>query len=585
MKQQRFVCWINVSQTPAHRQHYSIIIAFLLLSAGALAVGFRVYLCQAQAYAIIALSICTMAIVLLNNAHRRDSLVEIKKNVYCADLSKSSHIAVTPGRLSSDVISSYERLYFTRIRVWLPLVVWLTWIAYGTLFHSGKHDESVEHELLIDLAAVGKEIPSALRIIRLYSLSACGLLSVLLTQIYKGRGTSSIVAMSNSEKVCQTAIWIAFGTLLFFPAIESTAQALVPLRLMARTTLFYILFILSENVNRLVHYERWIICYQPFTQAILIAIQIALGRARPMKLNEERAKELASGVDRMAPPPPVPKLKKPNSIELITNELINYCAILQSAWILVAGETVYAVAFFQVLILLVLHIHMRKRIIAAAQDRSPDFFVVNQTIPPVLPFTTKNNFAGSFVAQQTANSNNKSSSSSSSNNSGEDTESEECSPRKEAPPIASDPISTAPIEKRSSRSRLTSSQSLAVGPIISPIANGPPIFSKLSEAVLCQQQHQQAPPPSTTKTTTMTTEMIVSSSPQAVQRRRNTPSPPSLATITSQILTPNQSAPAAAATPTLQPARTSSNNEARIRRLAMAALESATGEHEENQSK
>jgi hypothetical protein len=532
-----------------------VLFGYILLAIGALCVGFRVYLCQAQAYAIIALSIITMIITLLHNAHRRDSIVEIKKNVYCADLANTSHIAVTPGRLSGDVTSSYERLYFTRIRVWLPLIIWLAWIAYGTLFHSGKHADHTEHELLIDLASVGNETPALLRTGRLYTLALCGLASTLLTQYFRRNPSSTIVAMSNTEKTLQCILWLVFGALLFFPAIESTAQALLPLRLIARTSFFYTLFILNENLNRLVHYERWLCCYQPFTQAILVAIQIALGRAKPMRLSEDKAKELALKIDKMAPPPPMPELKRPNSSELLSSELVNYCAVLQSAWVLVAGDSIYPLAFLQVVFVLAMHIYMRKRIVAVAQERSPSLFVVNQQIPPVLPFTTKNNSGTNFVSQQLVDS--------------PDNSREECSPRIDtlAPPPISLQITNEP-SRRNSRPRSSMPDQLVVVEI-SRAASAQSTSSRLSEAILCQ---------STTTTTTS------SSSPQAtpaVPRRRNTPSPPNQANITPSIptLAPNSPLPQQQQQPLQLQLSTSTNsrsNEAKLRRLALAALSGPT---------
>ena len=402
---QRCVCWINVSQTPTHRQWKAIVITLLLLEAGALAVGFRAHLCQAQAYAIIVLAIFAMTSMLLYGSLRRDSLVEIKKEVYCADLSRSSHIAVTPGRLSVDVVSSYERLYFSQVRLWLPLFVWLVWVAYGALFHSGPHSDKIEHDLLIDLGNVGENTPALLKQLHLYSLAFCGLASLALTGWFRRDtkdGSSSSVVIPIAEQRWQTLLWVLFALLLFFPSRESTAQALVPSMLAARTALFFVLFVLAESVNRLVHYERWLRCYRAFTQAILVAIQIALGGAKPMTLKEDRIKDMENGIDTMAPPPPVPRLKRPNSSTLISAELVKYCSILQSAWILLANERLYPLAFLQVLAMLFAHAHMRKKMIAVARERSADFFVVNQDPTSLhLPISSRGALRNNLPARHT----------------------------------------------------------------------------------------------------------------------------------------------------------------------------------------
>jgi hypothetical protein len=402
---QRCVCWINVSQNATHRQWKAIIFSFVLLEAGALSVSYRAHLCQAQAYAIIVLAIIAMANMLLYGSLRRDSVVEIKKEVYCADLSKSSHIAVTPGRLSADVVSSYERLYFSQVRLWLPLLVWLVWVAYGALFHSGPHSNNVEHELLVDLGNVGESTPALLKEARLYALAFCGIGSILLTGWFRRDtkdGTSSSVIVPVAEQRWQSLLWLLFALLLFFPSRESTAQALVPSLLAARTALFFVLFVLSESMNRLVHYERWLRCYRAFTQAILVAIQIALGGAKPMTLKEDRIKDMENGIDTMAPPPPAPRLRRPNSATLISSELVKYCSIMQSAWILLASERFYPVAFAQVLAILVTHAHMRKTMIAVARERSTDFFVVNQDPGSLhLPFSSRSGTRNNLPVRRT----------------------------------------------------------------------------------------------------------------------------------------------------------------------------------------
>ena len=397
----RSVCWINVSQIPTNSQRWSIIAIFIPLVVGSLAVAFRVYLCQAQAYAIILLTIIAISTMLLHTSQRRESIVKIKKEVYCADLSQTSHIAVTPGRLSRAVVSSYEQLYFSRVRVWLPLIVWLVWVAYGSLFHSGEHNDDIHNALLVDLTNVGADTPKALRLARLYLLAFCALGSMCVTQYFRRRESrepeSTIVKMSEAEQRWQCRFWFLFGVLLFFPAQESTAQALLPTRLLARTGFFFVLFILSESLNRLVHYERWIRCYHSFTQAILVAVQISLGKAKTMPLKEDRTKELVKCIDKMEPPPPVLEPRKQNSPDLLTSEIVKYCAVLQSSWILFASEAVYPVALFQVVLLLVMNKRLRNSIVDLVNERA-EFFLVNQDpLTQQLPVTSKNNFRNAVV--------------------------------------------------------------------------------------------------------------------------------------------------------------------------------------------
>lgn len=403
MSQHLRECWLNVSQNPSHRHYRSILAVFTMLVAGALAVGFRVYLCQAQAYAMILLTIVAAIMALLHNAQRRDSIVKIKKEVYCADLSDVSHIAVAPGRLSGEVASSYERLYFTRMRTWVPLVVWLIWVAYGSLFHSGKHVEHSPHELLIDLAGVGEQVPATLRVARIYLLAFCGIGSVLLSLFYRRRDErnpeSTVLKMSEQEQAWHSRLWILFSFLLFIPSVDSTAQGLLPLRLVARTTMFYVLFVLSESFNRLLHHERWLRNYKPFTEAVLVAIQIALGRAKPRKLKEQKERELAAALESMEPPSPIVNPRKSNAHDMFTSEIVKYCAVLQSAWVLVANDSVYPIALLQTLFLLFMHAKVRRTVIATSQSQANDLFVVNSKGTPVLPVTSRNNSSNNLVSR------------------------------------------------------------------------------------------------------------------------------------------------------------------------------------------
>jgi hypothetical protein len=221
------------------------------------------------------------------------------------------------------------------------------------------------------------------------------------TQYFRRRESrepeSTIVKMSEAEQRWQCRFWFLFGVLLFFPAQESTAQALLPTRLLARTGFFFVLFILSESLNRLAHYERWIRCYHSFTQAILVAVQISLGKAKTMPLKEDRTKELVKCIDKMEPPPPVLEPRKQNSPDLLTSEIVKYCAVLQSSWILFASEAVYPVALFQVVLLLVMNKRLRNSIVDLVNERA-EFFLVNQDpLTQQLPVTSKNNFRNAVV--------------------------------------------------------------------------------------------------------------------------------------------------------------------------------------------
>jgi hypothetical protein len=486
----RSVCWINVSQRPTHRQAVSIASIFVLLTIGSLAVAFRIYLCQAQAYAIIVLTIIAGSTMLLHTSQRRESLVKIKKEVYCADLSQTSHIAVTPGRLSGTVVSSYEQLYFTRVRVWVPLIVWLVWVAYGALFHSGPHTEHVSHELLIDISNVGDETPAMLRVARLYLLVFCALSSMAITQWFRRRDAResevTIVKMSEGEQRWQCRIWLLFALLLFFPARESTAQALLPMRLLARTSLFLVLFVLSESVNRLVHYERWIRCYHGFTQAILVAIQISLGKAKTMPLKEERAQELVKCIDKMEPPPPVLEPRKQNSPDLLTNEIVKYCAVLQSSWVLFASEAVYPVALFQVLVFLFMNRRLRQSVVQLVHERSAEFFIVNQDpLTQQLPVTSRNNFRNRNLPTTLLHE--------------EEDREKECPPRTRAPSQIARPVLLSKISAKESpeKDRLDSPVSTTLTTLKSSpsVALPSPIRKPPVPRTLSIPRHPSTPPP------------------------------------------------------------------------------------------
>lgn len=406
---QRRVCYINVSQTPMHRQARSLFAALLLLLAGSLAVGFRVYLCQAQAYAIIALTLAAACVFLVHSSQRKDSVVKIRRNVYCSDLSQTSQIAVVPGRISADVVSSYERLYFTRARIWLPLFVWLAWIAYGALFHSGQHAEHIVHELLIDVAAVGEQVPELVQRFRVYLLALCAFASLAATNVARFQRTAAAAASASAaaasvsdssestsrEKETQAVVWVVFILSLFLPAIDSTGQALLPARLAARTAFFYVLFVLCESLDRLVHYERWLVAYRDPTRAVLVAMQIALGRAKPMTLRKSKVNDLSSQIEALSPPSPLVEPRHPHSADLLRSEAVKYTSVLQSAWLLVASESAYALAFAQVLLVLALHVHVRRRIVAHIRDKQHGYLCVNQDphtvqqTAPILPLTSR----------------------------------------------------------------------------------------------------------------------------------------------------------------------------------------------------
>lgn len=381
------LCYINVSQMPMNRQARSAMVIFATLMLGSLAVGFRVYLCQAQAYAMIALSIFSVCIFLVHKSQRNESVVKIMRGVYCSELAQTSQIAVIPGRMSVEVASSYERLHFTRVRVWIPLFVWLAWVAYGSLFHSGRHSEHVVHELLVDLAAVGEGVPALVQRFRVYALVLCGFASIAATNLARYRQDSR-------ERDSQGVIWVVFLVSLFLPAIDSTAQALVPAKLAARTAFFFVLFLLSESFNRLVHYELWLANYRETTRAILIAVQIALGRAKPMKLNRDMVGDVSKQIDSLSSSTST----ESSGSDLMKSKVVKYNCVLQSAWLLVASDVAYPFAFLQVLLILALHVHIRRRILANIAEKQSGYLCVNHGQTSVLPVTARNNLDEPLLA-------------------------------------------------------------------------------------------------------------------------------------------------------------------------------------------
>lgn len=439
--------WVSVSPHRSHQYMKEFFFVCALLFVGCVAVAYRVYVCQLQAYAMLILVIFVAVLNLRYRSLRQECTVEASRTqLYCLDLGTESSISLVVGRHARLMKSNYERLHHMPTRMWLMLALWLSWIAYGSLFHSGEH-AAAENDLLVDLAHVGASTPQTLRVLRVYVLAFNAIVSLLLSpplfvsfdEHYRHRPVVQDASeeddpnesVSNALPTSRTSIYYRlvafvyslisghplhfatiFFVLLFFPVAESTPQALLPTQLFARTSLFAALFFISEVFERTKHFVDWLAAYRPETAGVLVGVQMALGnvqrKALPVKGRAAISGAIGVGHTNI--------LSDSNGRTFsLSRELSNWSIIVRSAWILVASSSVIWCALVQLLITLVLIYRMRASVYGIVQQRAnllrlkstqherTPVFLPQQQQQPILPVTMKNGLENAQLIENDTN--------------------------------------------------------------------------------------------------------------------------------------------------------------------------------------
>jgi len=347
--------WIDASRAPSWTHLSAFLGAATVLVVGAFGVAYRVYWCRMPA--IVALGVGVLAAVLYVRAKamKRDRSIKTVRAVYSLDYANVTQCAFAIGRHIQLTASNYERLHYAPLRLWLLLLLWIAWIFYGAVFHSGEHVHT-EDSLLIDLTGVGGDTPHLLRIARLYLLALNAAASIWFDAALPTRDDILERGGESSDGHDKSLLFtIVFVVLLFFPTPDSTPQALHALQLMSRTLAYAALFLACELFDNSLHYLRWLTVYSKSTADLLAGMQMALGNVvrRPLQQPQQQQQPQQSGA---TPPLVVSDVMRSFNLR---STLAQWSVIVRSAWILVASAEVNYLVPLQVLFMLALLTRMR----------------------------------------------------------------------------------------------------------------------------------------------------------------------------------------------------------------------------------
>jgi hypothetical protein len=312
--------WISVAQSPIRKQLAIDALLFLLLSLASAAVANRERLCQLQAYAVLLVSLAAVAFYAHYCQTKREATVETLRKPYCVDCHGESRGALVVGRRSSEVASAYERMHVPLARRHIFIVIWLAWIAYGSIFHEAQHE--LEEDSVLQTVSHSAATAHYVRWLRVFALWFIAMLDTL-------RRSTLHIGWASA----------VFYLLLFFPSHDSTPQALSGAELFARTALFLTLAVLSEALQRVEHYCQWIEGYDNTYQTHLAGLLMALGQAMPLKPRVARTS------DQLFIPILDPGVAGRDFS--LTVYLVNWRLVLRAAWILVSCNAAIGFALLQ----------------------------------------------------------------------------------------------------------------------------------------------------------------------------------------------------------------------------------------------
>jgi hypothetical protein len=368
--------WVDVSCAPSYERFRPFIISLVVQIFGCIGVAYRVHICKMPAFVVLFVGALSGMLYLNAKALRKERSIKTFRSIYSLDFANVTTVAYAVGTDVKLTSSNYERLHFFPVRIWLMLLLWVAWILYGAVFHSGEHVHT-EDELLRDLTGVGTETPHLLRVTRLYVLAVNAIAAIFYASRTLVKPSESLergfsmlpggsgVADDPTDR--NSGGWPMFFTtvffvLLFLPTPDSTPQALHPIQLLSRTLVFDALFLSSELFDRTLHYAFWLVSYTKSMADMLAGTQMALGRVVRKPLLTTGAGN-GDHLDAIAPPP-VALAEVFRSFSLVQT-LSQWSIVVRSAWILVASAEVHYLALVQLLITAILVIRMRSSAIDA----------------------------------------------------------------------------------------------------------------------------------------------------------------------------------------------------------------------------
>ena len=323
--------WIDVTQYIDFKFFLASLAAFLALELAAWGVANRAIWCQLQAYTGIGLLVL---VLLTRERERRDKtelLVKPMDSVYCASCCSTESISVIVGSRAREYDNTvYQQLYVPMVRNSLMLALWLSWLAYGALFHEGRH-EHAENSALSAVVGFSAYLPQALRTARALAYFVLALLSLV----------------EPRTALVHTVIAVL---LLPFPTGSATPQSLTLISLAARTSLFVALFVVAEIFELNSVHCRWLRKHDNDKAVTLAACEMALERAKRVRLKRVEQPAGANSTDTIIDVGDESAFGRRYSPHMATRYFL---VALRSAWILVVSHSFMVLGVLQLALMFV----------------------------------------------------------------------------------------------------------------------------------------------------------------------------------------------------------------------------------------
>lgn len=337
--------WIDVSCGSPRQQTLADGAALVLLGTSVLAFAARDILCQLQAYVLLALGICTLALYASNEARYADSSATALRNPYCIDCRKESRAAIVVRPRTKAVRSNYQRMFARYSRAYLLLATWLVWIAYGSLFHSARHADNEDVFVARILTRAWHHwnaddthsIIALVRHARVFTLALAAFYSVYAES---SRGVHHSTSLQTRHWAVRSAA--VFFVCLFAPTGSSTPQALDLTSLAARTGAFFALFVVSEALSESLVYLVWVSEFARPHQRLFTGLLMALGQSAPVRPGDDYA------ADDLVPQGVMDTPTGQSTRGFVfCAPFISGAVVVRSAWVLFADDNALPLALLQ----------------------------------------------------------------------------------------------------------------------------------------------------------------------------------------------------------------------------------------------
>lgn len=328
--------WVSIRRRATLSYRMELAVAVLSLGLSSFAISRRDHWHQLQAYTVLSLFSVAFVLFSTRSAREKHRSIDVKTDTYCVDCKDESRATISVGLDSVGETSLYERLFARPVDAWVIVAVWAVWICYGALFHDGQHVFD-ENKLLdgIVSSSFAHSLPPFLRGLRhviLYGFAVASLFS----------------------KSVDTAHSVVFVLLSFFPSTLSTPQELALGALFVRAVVFFMLFLLSESIERVRPYAWYVMLYDDKKSVLLAAVQMARREAHRSSVSTRCSPFLAM------PNAHTVQGGGSNPAETLLHErrrdidkiLSRVRSPLRSAWVLVVSPNAYASAMSLLVLML-----------------------------------------------------------------------------------------------------------------------------------------------------------------------------------------------------------------------------------------